>query len=37
MKIKEFIVDNKEKIGFALLGLAAVGGLAYFLTRKPKK
>ena len=37
MKIKEYLIENKEKVALGLLGLAAAGGLIYWLTRKPKQ
>lgn len=36
LKIKEYIIENKEKVAIAFLGLAAAGGLVYLLTRKSK-
>lgn len=37
MTIKEYILENKEKIGLALLGLAAVGSIAFWFSRSSKK
>jgi hypothetical protein len=37
MKIKEYIIENKVKVGATLLGLAAVGGFIYWATKKEKK
>ncbi len=37
MKIKEYLIENKEKIAVGILGLAAVGGLIYWFTKKPKQ
>jgi hypothetical protein len=34
LKIKEYILKNKQIVGMALLGLVAAGGLVYFLTKK---
>lgn len=37
MKIKEIIIENKEKIGIALIGLTVVGVITYLFVRKSKK
>lgn len=37
MKIKEYLIENKEKVALGLLGLVAAGGLIYWLTKKPKE
>ncbi len=37
MKIKEFVTENKTNIGMGILGIAAVGALAYWIVKKIKK
>jgi hypothetical protein len=34
-KFKDYILKNKPQVGLATLGLLAVGGLFYWLTKKP--
>ncbi len=36
-KVNEKYVENKEKEAVGILGLAAVGGLIYWFTKKPKQ